>query len=194
MLVSHDHSTSHHVKYCNEISKLNYMLDYITMLYTTHTTRKAKKFKFGIHFIQCFRNDCAKFYSDYQLEFWYTNRIWIKCYFTKSLYLKKRNGETGYDLFPVANGVHVSVNQVQGRPVQIGGTPDHDGAAAEGHFLLDCRVNKTFPTTPPDTQPTVVVVQCKAQFVAEEDLSPLLTIPPHGTSAECSAFRSLSGR
>ena len=78
--------------------------------------------------------------------------------------------------------------------IQTEGTPDHDGAAAEGHLLLDCRVNKTFPTMPPDTQPTVVVVECKARFVAEEDLSPLLTIPPHVTPAECAASRSVCGR
>ena len=45
----------------------------------------------------------------------------------------------------------------------------------------------------PDTQPTVVVVECKAQFIAE-DLSPLLTIPPHVTPAECAAFRSMCER
>ena len=73
----------------------------------------------------------------------------------------------------MANGGQVSVNQVQGRPVvQTEGTTYHDegeGAATESHLLLDCRVNKTFPTMPSDTQPTVVVVECKARFVVEVD-------------------------
>ena len=34
---------------------------------------------------------------------------------------------------------------------------------------------------PPDTKLTVAVMECKAQFVAEEDLIPLLTILPHVT-------------
>ena len=53
--------------------------------------------------------------------------------------------------------------------VQIENTPDHDGATAEGH-LLDCHVNKTFPMMPPDMQLIIVVVECRAQLVAEEDL------------------------
>ena len=91
----------------------------------------------------------------------------------------------GQDLVPVANGSQVSINQVQGQPVvQNAGNPDHDGAAAKGHLLLDCHINKTFPTMPPDTQLTVVGVECKEQFHTEEDLSPLLTIPPHVIPAE----------
>ena len=80
-----------------------------------------------------------------------------------------RNGKTDQDVVPVANGGQVSINQVQGQPVvQTEGTPDHDGATAKGHLLLDCRVNKTFPIMPPDTQPTVVVVECKVRFVAKK--------------------------
>ena len=95
----------------------------------------------------------------------------------------------------LSSGGQVSLNQVQRRPVvQTEGNQDHGGAAAEGHLLLDCRVNKTIPTTPPDTQPTVVVVECKARFVAEEDLSPLLTISPHVTPAACAASHYVCGR
>ena len=47
---------------------------------------------------------------------------------------------------------------------------------------------------PPDTQPIIVVVKRKARFVAEQDLSPLLTIPPHVTPVECAASRSVCGR
>ena len=76
------------------------------------------------------------------------------------------------------------------------GTPDHDGTAAEDHLILDCHINKTFPTMPPGTQPPIFVVECKARFVAEEDLSPLLTIsvPPHMTPEECAASPSVCGR
>ena len=75
--------------------------------------------------------------------------------------------------------------------VQTEDTPDHDGAASEGHLFLNCRVNKAILTMSPDTQPTVVVVECKARFVAEEDLSSLLTIPLHMIPAEYVAFRSV---
>ena len=101
----------------------------------------------------------------------------------------------GQDLVPVANGGQVSINKVQGRPVvQTEGIPDHDGAVSEGHLLLDCHLNKTFPTIPPDPQPAVVVVEFKARFVAKEGLSSLLTILPHVTPAEFAVSRSVCGR
>ena len=78
--------------------------------------------------------------------------------------------------------------------VQTEGTSDHDGAAIEGHHLLDCHINETVPMMPPGTQLTVIVVECKAHFVAKEDLSPLLTILPHVTPAECAASCSVCGR
>ena len=77
--------------------------------------------------------------------------------------------------------------------VQTEGTPDHDGAAAKGHRLLDCRVNKTFLMMPSDMQLTVVVVECKAPFITAEDLNSLLTIPPHMMPAECAASCSVCG-
>ena len=81
---------------------------------------------------------------------------------------ERRNGSGSR---PCSERWLVSVNQVQEQPVvQSEGTPEHDGVVAKAHLLLDCRVNKTFPTMPPDTQPTVVVVECKARFVSEEDL------------------------
>jgi len=43
----------------------------------------------------------------------------------------------------------------------------------------------------PDTQPTVVVVECKVQFITEEGLSPVLAIPPHMMPAECVASHSV---
>ena len=73
--------------------------------------------------------------------------------------VEQRNGPGSHPL----NGGQVSVNQIPWRPVvQIEGTPDHDGVAAKGH-LLDCCINKTFPTMPPDTQLTITAVECKMQ-------------------------------
>ena len=60
----------------------------------THISQTIKvKFKFGIHFIQCFRNHCAKFHLHRQNEYWctvhQTEYVWI-CQFTKSLHFKNR--------------------------------------------------------------------------------------------------------
>ena len=47
---------------------------------------------------------------------------------------------------------------------------------------------------PPGTQLTVVVVDCKARFVVEEDPSLLLIISPHVMLTECMASSSVCGR
>ena len=82
-------------------------------IYTTHKklrtvcthihvsqTRKAKKFKFGIHFIQCFRNHCATFHLYWQIEFWctvhQTEYGWNVS--SQSLHLKNRTLKVSFQL------------------------------------------------------------------------------------------------
>ena len=111
-------------------------------------------------------------------------------------YLKQsRHYYAGQDLISVAEASQVAVDQIQRRPVvQTKCKPDHDEASAKGHLLLDCCVAVTFSTTPPDMQPTIVVMQTESGFITEQDLSPLPTRPPHVMPVKQAACCSVCGR